>query len=97
MLPTGNSNKINSNIRRIILQSQLYGRVRDRSKAIRNDIIASKDGQEAIVSALSKIDALPAIYDVCNHLKELKNSRGGPTESFKNFSLRFPAAIAKSN
>lgn len=78
-----------------MIQYQLYARADDLCRAIANNIIPSTEGQPTIVSPLYKREALSDVSDVFHDRNQHHNTRHGLTEFFKNFELRFSAAIAK--
>lgn len=96
-LPDLNSNKIPSELRGIMLQSQLYGRARDLCKGIPDTEIQSDTGSVAIVKAVYKRDALSVVSEVYENFISLLNTKHGFTETFKTFESRFEAQVSKFN
>lgn len=94
-LPNNNSNKIPSELRGIMLQSQLFGRARDLVKKIDDEVIHSPDGAYAIVKAIHKRDALSAVSSVYQDFLRLLGTKRATNESFKNYEARFEAQLSR--
>ena len=84
-LPNTNSNKIPAALRGIMLQSNLFGRAKEICRKIPDDIVRSFEGQEAIIKALFKRDALSTVSSIYQDFIVLLNTRRGENEAFKNF------------
>lgn len=96
-LPDSNSNKILTDLRGIMLQSQLYGRTQDLSKGIPDSEIQYDTGFAAIIKAVYKRDALSVVSEVYQNFIALLNTKRGHNESFKNFKSQFDAHVSRFN
>lgn len=85
------------NISGIMLKSQLYEDARNLCRDIPDEIIASNQYQDATVDTGYKRDSISVFSGVYEDLKKLHNTLHGPSESFKNFELRFSTAIGMFN
>lgn len=96
-LPDNNSNKIPTELRGIILQSQLYGRAKDLSDSLDDTQIQSTDGSTAIVNAIYKRDALSVVSGVYQNILSLLTTKRGEHETVWNLESRFNAQVTKFN
>ena len=75
----------------------MHGRARDLCNAIPEEVIRSKEGADAIVTALYKRDPLAVESDVFQDFLTLMNTKRNHSGSFKNFESRFQAQVSRLN
>lgn len=96
-LPERNWNKIGTDLRGIVLKSQLYGHANDLCIFIDDETIMSRTGAQALLAAVRKSDPLSVVTDIYRDLTELLNLRREPAELFRNYELRFAAQASTFN
>lgn len=96
-LPASNCYNMPTDLRGIILRSQIFARPPDLCKNISDSTIQSVDGFQAIMEKTHKGDPSFVVSDVYQDLKSLLANRRGHSELFKNFKSRFEAQVSNSN
>ena len=94
-LSDNNSNKINKQLRGIVLEGNLYGRAKDLAKSISPTELSSERGADLIVSTIHQRDPLSVVSSIYADFSHLLSIRRGSNESLRNFELRFAAQLSK--
>ena len=96
-LPDSNNNKIPIGLRRIMLHSHLYRRVKDLCKDIPFIEIESNDAVNKICNALNKRDGLSVVSNAYTVFFQVLSTKRGNNETYRNFDSRFAASVANLN
>lgn len=75
----------------------LFGRAKDASRAIRNEVLLADDGAQRVVDAVYKPDLLSVASHIFNKLQKLFLTCRADFESFWNYEPRFNAQLCEVN